>query len=244
VTDSGDAAPELRVTGRCLVEDLELGADSIEVKIEDLSHEHPMVDAFVRQRSQLPIGQEAIQRLTSKIVAYSLHSAEHRGLTWHHERAGIVWLLASRFHRSGKSDDAYPYFRELDSKGRLLPDRNDLEALAMLRIPTLARSLIEDVPGLRREAADQPGRIVTGLIGGRIRVRVVVETDERRVQSVAVSMRMVPGEMQVPADWLMTVAAAFFPELEPGHLVVAFDLGGHPAGADEVVFSEARPPAR
>src|SRR5438874_614878 len=113
----------LRVTRRCLVDDLEFGASDLDRPLEELAARHQMVRAFVERRSQSPVGQETIQGLTSRIVAYSLHSGEDRGITWHHVAAGIVWLLAAHFHRSGNADDAYPYFRRLDARGALLPTR-------------------------------------------------------------------------------------------------------------------------
>jgi hypothetical protein len=73
-----------------MLEDLEFKDGDLELPIEELASRHPMVEAFRHQRSQLPVGQEAIQGLTSNIIAFSLHAGEDRGLTWHHERAGIV----------------------------------------------------------------------------------------------------------------------------------------------------------
>ena len=184
------------------------------------------------------MGQEAIQGLTSKIVAYSLHAGDDRGLTWYHERAGAVWLLASRFHRSGKPDDAYPYFRELDAKGRLLPSREDAEALARSRVPSLAKALFEDVPGMRSRAFDKPGYVVGGIIGGRIRIRALADPDDPDRLLVAISMKLLPGELSLPTEWLIVVAAAFFPGTAPEALAVAVDLGGHPVGPDEIVFCQ------
>jgi hypothetical protein len=162
-----------------MLEDLEFKDGDLELPIEELASRHPMVEAFRHQRSQLPVGQEAIQGLTSNIIAFSLHAGEDRGLTWHHEQAGIVWLLASRFHRSGNPEDAYPYFRDLDKRGVLLPTRADLAAWARSQVPTLARSLLSDVPRLRKEAVANPGAVVRGTIGGRIAVRVVQDVDRR-----------------------------------------------------------------
>lgn len=132
-------------------------------------------------------------------VAYSLHAGEVCGLTWHQERpdGGIVWLLAARFHRSGKPEDAYPHFRELDANGRLLPTREDFRALTRSLIPTLARSLSSDVPALRRVAECQPGTIVRGLVGGRISVRLFKEAGHRPMLTVAISWRLIPGDMDV-----------------------------------------------
>jgi hypothetical protein len=186
-----------------------------------------MVQAFVERRSQSPVGQEAVQGLTSRIVAHTLHSGQDRGVTWHQVAAGIVWLLAAHFHRSRKAEDAYPYFRQLDANRALLPTREDYEAWTRSQVPTLARSLLTDVPRLLREAEASPGTIVQALLGGRIPVRLVQEAGERPMLTVAISLRLLPGQMALPRDWYMIVAAAFFPGLPPEELNSAFDLGGH-----------------
>jgi hypothetical protein len=210
----------LRVTRRCLLEDLEFGEPDFVAPLEELAQRRPIIRAFLTQRRERPVGQETIQGLTSKIVAYSLHAGEVRGLTWHHETGGVVWLLAARFHRSGKADDAYPYFRTLDAKARLLPTRDDLQALAQEQTNTLARSLLSDVRRLRREAESQPENVIRGEVGGRIRVRLCYEAGDRPMLTLAISRRIIPGEMLVPPDWLMTVAGAFFPELPVERLAV------------------------
>jgi hypothetical protein len=75
-------------------------------------------------------------------------------------------------------------------------------------------------------------------IGGRIRVRVICETGDPPLLTVAIGQRLLPGEMPVPADWLARIAAAFFPDAPPERLSVAFDLGGHELQPDEVAFCD------
>jgi hypothetical protein len=228
--------PTLRITRRCLIEDLEFGEADVGLPLEELAQRHPMVRAFLDKRSQQGAGQETIQGLRSKIVAYSLHAGEDRGVTWHHEAGGVVWLLAAHFHRSGKPDDAYPYFRQLDAKGLLLPLREDYEALTRSQVPVLARSLLTDVPRILREAQANHGIIISAAIGGRVRVRLLEEGGLRPMQTVAISMQIQPGEMALPPDWMMIVVAAFFSGLPADDLHSAFDIGGRMLGPDEVAF--------
>jgi hypothetical protein len=228
----------LRVTRRCLLEDLEVDEGDLEAPLHELAQRSQIIRAFIQQRSQLPTGQETIQGLTSRIIAYSLHAGQFRGITWHQEAAGVVWLLAARFHRSGQRDDAYPYFQELDANGQLLPTRDDFTALGRKQANTLARSLLTDIPPLRRQVESQPGTVVQGVVGGRIRVRLLKEAGDRPMLTVAISQRLLPGEMLLPSDWLITLAAAFFPELAADQLAVAFDLGGRPLTFDEVAFCD------
>ncbi len=56
--------------------------------------------------------------------------------------------------------------------------------------------------------------------------------------TVAISQRLSPSEMQVPADWLVRVAAAFLPETPPERLSFALDLAGQELQPDEVAFCD------
>jgi len=228
-----------RITGRCLTDDLEFPRDSIDRTIEELADESEVVAAFRQRRATQGVpGQEPIRSLLPEVVAFSLHVGRQRGATWHHREAGVLWLLAVGYHREGSADDAYVHFERLKAAGRLLPDRDDMLAFVRSQAPTLARSLLADVPRLVAAARDRPGVIESGTIGGRIRVRVVYEAGEPGMLSVAIGQRLYPGEMPVPGDWLVRVAAAFLPETPPEELSIAFDLGGEELGPDEVAFCD------
>jgi hypothetical protein len=228
----------LRVTKRCLVEDLGLSESAAEIEPAELVDENPLLRAFVERRSQSPIGQETVEGLTAKIVAYSLHSGEYRGLTWHHEKAGVVWLLAARFHRSGDPDDAYPHFRDLGHAGRLLPTDDDIRRHLAGQEADLARVLLEEVPAIVDQLRSNPGRILVGNVGGRINVRAVWEADDPPMLTIAISQRLRPGEMQVPTSWQLAVAAAFLPNADPASLSLAWDLAGRPLSPDEIAYCD------
>jgi hypothetical protein len=183
-------------------------------------------------------GQEPIRSLLPEVVAFSLHVGRQRGATWHHREAGVVWLLAVGYHREGHVDDAYAYFARFKAAGRLLPDRDDMLAFVRSQAPTLARSLLNDVPRLVTAAREQPWVIHSGTIGGRIRVRLVCEAGDPAMLTVAISQRLFRGEMHVPADWLVRVAAAFLPDTPPERLSVAFDLAGRELQPDEIAFCD------
>lgn len=102
--------------------------------------------------------------LSSKIVAWTLNSGDHRGVTWHDKDAGVVWLLASHFHRSGASDDAYPRFRRLDGERRLLPTEADYLNFEQSQAPTFARALLEAVPIYRSRARELPETVYDALL--------------------------------------------------------------------------------
>lgn len=233
---AGELIP--RVTRRCLTEDLELPPESVGWTIDELASANEVIAAFRERREMASTGQEPIQSLLPEVVAFSLHVGRRRGATWHHREAGVIWLLAVGYHREGHVDDAYAHFERLEAAGRLLPDRNDMLAFVRSQAPTLARSLLNDVPGLVAAARQHPGVIHSGIIGGRIRVRVVCEAGDPPMLTVAISQRLFPGEMPVPADWVVRVAAAFLPETSPERLSVAFDLAGQELQPDEVAFCD------
>lgn len=231
-----------RVTRRCLTEDLDLPAASVGWTIDALAAANDVIAAFCERRVEMgSAGQEPIRSLLPEVVAFSLHVGRRRGATWHYREAGVIWLLAVGYHRGGHVDDAYTHFERLKAAGRLLPDRDDMLAFARSQAPTLARSLLDDAPALVTAAREHPGVIQSGIIGHRIRVRVACEADDSPMLTVAISQRLFPGDMQVPADWLVRVAAAFLPDTPPERLSVAFDLAGRELQPDEVAFCDFVP---
>lgn len=225
-----------RVTRRCLRDDLGFADADATRPLTELATKNPLLKAFLERRAQNPEGQEAIQGLTSRIVAYSLHSGNDRGITWHHGKAGIVWLLAARFHRSGQRGDAYPFFIQLDKDDQLLPTLDDYKDFTHANAANLAESILSEVPPLRERARSSPGEIQQELIGGRVRVRLVFEDGDEPMLTVAISQRLRPGETQVPPDWQIRIAAAFLPGTLPTDLSFASDLAGDPLEDDEVCY--------
>ena len=237
--EAGEGELIPRVTRRCLTDDLGLPAESVDLTIDELAAASEVVAAFRERRAEMgSAGQEPIRSLLPDVVAFSLHVGRRRAATWHHREAGVIWLLAVGYHREGHVDDAYAHFGRLKAAGRLLPDRDDMLAFVRSQAPTLARSLLTDVPELVGAAREHPGVIQSGVIGGRIRVRVVSEPGDPPMLTLAISQRLFPGEMQVPADWLVRVAAAFLPDTPPERLSVAFDLAGQGLQSDEIAFCD------
>jgi len=228
-----------RITRRCLTDDLGLPAESVDLAIDELASANDVIAAFRDRRAETgSAGQEPIRSLLPEVVAFSLHVGRRRGATWHHREAGVIWLLAVGYHREGHPDDAYAYFERLKAAGRLLPERDDMLAFVRSQAPTLARSLLNDVPTLVAAARENPGVVHSGVIGGRVRVRLVYEAGDPAMLTVAISQRLFPGEMPMPADWLVRVAAAFLPDTPPERLSVAFDLAGQELEPDEVAFCD------
>ena len=238
----------LRVAGRCLVEDLDFSPEAIDAPLSEIAAQNDIVHAFVDKRSNHPEGQEIVTGLRTNKVIFTLHVGEHRGATWFQKSVldkngvpttpAVVWLLAARFHRSGKPEDAYPYFRELDAKGRLLPTADDVKALLALGHRSLAESLLQQVPYLIEEAKRSPGRVQSAVLGDRVSVRLVYEPSDPPMLTVAISQKVRPGDMSMPPEWLLLIAAAFLPDTPIERLSLAPDLAGFPLSPDEVAFCD------
>lgn len=228
----------LRVTKRCLRDDLGFAGEDLTRPLVELAARNALLSAFLERRARNPEGQETIQGLTSNIVAYSLHSADDRGITWHDRKAGVVWLLAGGFHRGGQRGDAYPHFIQLDRHDELLPTLEDYKDFTRASAAGFAESVLSEVPRLVERARSTPREIQEGVIGERVRVRLVFEDDEAPMLTVAISQRLRPGETQVPPDWQIRLAGAFLPGTSPQNLSFASDLAGHSLEDDEVAYCD------
>lgn len=226
----------LRITIRCLVEDLGLDRSDVSKSIRELDHE--VCQAFDAMRSQSPVGTEKLQPLTTDGEVYTLHAGRWRGATWHDEAQNAVWLLGCGYHRSGERGDVYPYLKDLDLKGELFPTVEDYEILFEQQDRTFAQALLEEVPPLIEQAQGHFGKEVVGLLAGRIRASLVAEReDEIDVLWLSVSMKLLPGETDLPAEWMPLLLAAFFPEVSnPLELQTAQAIPTRTARQDEMVF--------
>lgn len=195
---------ELRVTARCLVEDLGRGPDA---RFEDLLGQD-IIKGFVGKRNADPTDTRKVEPLTSGHEVYTLgYGHRHRGATWHDEQNGVIWLCAYRRHESGAADEAFPYFKQLDAEGRSLPTREDYERLLEDRNRRFADAVVDDAQRLLSEARDEPGVEKPGVLADSVAAGVAVEVVET-LEETYVAIRaddLRPG-------WLDIVLAAFFPD--------------------------------
>jgi hypothetical protein len=210
--------------------------------VVELMDRHQVLADFVKKRMESPIGSETIRSLPrKKLIAYSLHSGRYRAATWYHEKPGIVWLLAARWHEEGSPADAYPYFEALLLASRLLPTREDVERVVVHRRLTFERALMEQVPAIRHAALQHPGEIHEAIVGGRLRVRVAYENGDTGILTAAIGNRLIPGEMSVPAEWLVQLLAAFFPGVPLQDVEYLDEIGGEALREDEDCFCALMP---
>lgn len=197
-------AYELRITRRCLTDDLNL--DSTTDFSVALSH--PIVHAFENQRSTSPAGGKTVGPVAGEHTIYRLaYGHDHRGATWFDEPERVVWLCAYRLHRSGSPDDAFPYFHELIRSGEILPTADDYEALFLDRDRRFVETMSLDAQALLARARSNPGVEQVGLIGGEETTGVIVEVVETLEEThVAFTLTVVDYRR------IVLLLAAFYPD--------------------------------
>jgi hypothetical protein len=120
-----------------------------------------------------------------------------------------------------------------------MPTRDDYVAHLASQTQDLAQRLTAEIPPIREAARQSPRTIQEATLADRIRVRVVYEDDDPPMMTVAVSQDLVPGELSVPPEWQLAVAAGFLPlTTPPSNLSLAYDLAGAPLRHDEVAYCD------
>jgi len=180
------AGHELRITRRCLEDDL--GEDPDECEFEGLCTSHPIVHAFREKRTERTAGADTVGPQAGEwTITVLRHTHNHRGATWFDAKSGVVWLVASGHHRSGEPDDAFQHFRRLLDEDEIYPVSNDLEDHIAERQEQFAERAKLTVPILLAEAQANPETEVTMEIGVEPVSCVVhvVETAEERFIAVS-----------------------------------------------------------
>ena len=170
---------ELRITQRCLSEDL--GEDP-KISFDDLRG-HEIVKALVKDRATDPAAGKTVGPAAGAKTLFRLGYADHhRGATWWDATNRVVWLCAYHGgHRSGESDDSFPYFDELIEAGRIMPTEVDYERLFEDRDEEFDDFVLADAQELLSEARARPGDEIQGIVGGHVGAGVlvdVVDTEE------------------------------------------------------------------
>jgi len=186
------AGHELRVTCRCLTEDL---GSAVGATFEELAARHPIVRAFRRERRAATVGPDTLGPPGGQRPLTVLrHSNDWRGVTWHDPDATVVWLCASGWHRSGQPDDAFQLFARLKDKG-IWPTAEDYDALAADRTEQFAAFVIDDAPRLLAMARAEP-EVEQVLAIGQEPVALVVHVIETLEETfVAVSVQNISMQM-------------------------------------------------
>lgn len=197
---------ELRITERCLKEDLQRSSDA---RFEDLQG-HDIVRAFVRERRDKGIGRPLTGLTTRLPVGVLSHGHDHRGATWFDEEAGVVWLMAYRRHRSGKPDDFFPWVQDLDSREELFPTEADYEQLEVDKAERFVKTVLIECPQILKAARATPEVEVNRELGGEYAIAVTVEVaDDLQSITIAFDLRT----LRIP-EHKLAILAAFAPDPE------------------------------
>jgi len=238
----------LRVTRRCLVEDLGTQPDMPQLDLEELAEAlspdaSAVVRTFLRDRSQTPEGQDRMSGLaTGRAPIFILrHGARYRALTWYDEPHRVVWLLAAHFvHRSGEVDDSFAHFRRLGASA-LRPTTDDYTALEQEEASAAADAIFDAIPKLLAEAAGQPGREVRGRVGP-VPVRLVFVDDgiPPPHAHLGVSMRWVDEPPDPPPDIVLAIVTRVYGHAYGGweELPLSRDPFPGPSVGSEWVFED------
>src|SRR5680860_1673615 len=158
---------ELRVTTRCLIEDLGAGDAA---SLNDVAG-HQIVKAFVRERREKVRGTRKVHPLSHSVDVWVLaHQHRHRGGTWFDAENQVVWLLAYGRHESGSEEDFFPRCKALDEEDRLLPTAHDYEQLIRARDKRVVARIMIEAPLAVKESR-MSGKEVLARLGGQFGVR-------------------------------------------------------------------------
>lgn len=215
---------ELRITGRCLSDDLNASSDADFRDVEGLQ----IVKAFIRERAARTEGTRDVNGLRCGQTAWVLaHGNDHRGATIHDPEHEVVWLVAYARHRSGESDDFFPYCRGLDAADRLLPTEKDYKRLIEDRDRRFVEAVTLEAPLILRYGRENPGEHKHRL-GGDMAAGIAVEV-EPGVEAITIAFRL----DAIDWDAVPILCAAFYSgtpwdhatkmpsrELEPGEVAM------------------------
>jgi hypothetical protein len=165
---------ELRITERCLTEDLGFDRD---LSFED-SLVHPIVAAFRKERSRHPGRGNTVGPAAGDRTLFTLRRGnDHRGATIFDAEQRVVWLAAYGYHRSGQADDAFKQFASLLQTGEIFPTAADYRRLGQERGRRFGETLPVHAERLTALALDQGGQIVSSTLGFELPVRIVAVID-------------------------------------------------------------------
>ena len=240
-------AHQLRITLRCLVEDLAFTSDDLERSLDELaagsSDAAKFIRTFIEKRGTDPVDEDSIEDLaTRRIPMHPLRRGERiRGLTWHDRDANVVWLVAAHFaHRSGERSDSYAYFRGLRAD-QLLPEELDYVLFREQQAIQAADAILDLIDPALRSALADPGAEIRLDVGGMpvcLLVNRVTPSPPRL--KVSISMRRTESGFEPPPEWIPAILARCFRRSFGGWDDLPYTedrtFGGRRVGADEMAF--------
>jgi hypothetical protein len=186
------AGHELRVTTRCVTDDLNVAADT---HFERLLR-HPIVEGLKNERATTMHGGNTVGPEAGDKTLWTLRRGnDHRGATWYDAEEAVVWLCAYGLHRSGTPDDAFQRFAALGNI--IYPTAEDYEALEEDRADRFAVRVDLEAQQLLSAARAEPETEKTAVIGRMDKVGLVVHVVETLEQTFVAVVARDPMRLQL-----------------------------------------------
>lgn len=218
---------ELRVSARCLDEDLNAASDADFEAISGLE----IIKAFVKDRSSQPTSSRQVSPLTCGQRVWRLgYGHDHRGATLYDADADVIWLVAYGRHRSGQADDFFPYCKALDAEERLLPTENDYLRMFKERDGRFVNAVSVEAPIIISEARAAAGEHKC-VVGGELGVGVSIEVAEE-LDATAITVAFLASDIETIEQGQVLLAA-----LSPGKWEMIGRMPSRELEAGEVAFT-------
>jgi hypothetical protein len=234
-------SPHLRVTRRCLAEDLGLDADKyLSRDARAYCAELDVLRTFVVKREGAPDSGDVIKDVKPAGKVKSLHIGRGRAATIWDPVEDVVWLLAySETHATHEKRDAYQFFMSLDARDELLPTGEDYEELDILAEAFLLDGLVEDAKGIYLDARLDPGvefNASNGAHAALVVIDLVVELDGEMEEGwVSISF---PRDTPLTVETALDVSSRILPNhINVANLEHAATFGKRDLRPDELVFT-------
>jgi len=178
---------ELRITARCLSDDLGEDAGAAFADVEG----HEIVKALTSDRFDRSTDTRQVSQIRTGVDVWVLSRGhDHRGATVHDPRERVVWLVAYRRHRSGAPDDFFPYCRALADADELLPTAEDYERLIRERDRRFVEMLTIEAAYIL-DKARRTGEEQRVMLGGRFGSQIALEVDEELgAEAITLALRV------------------------------------------------------
>jgi hypothetical protein len=165
----------VRVTIRCLTDDLGIPLPRTDTDIGEL--DHPLLEECRRLAELAPRGQKRILSIDHPLV-YRVSHGRWRGASWVDEDHKFFWLLAAEQREEGSLDDAYIHFESLHDSNKLLPTRDDYLRDRVEEGSRVLAAIKTELPQAIAQARERPGADHSVLLLDRVEVVVHVQRDD------------------------------------------------------------------
>lgn len=243
-------SPNLRVTRRCLTEDLGLPDFDASSDARSYVAKHPVVAGFVEKRRLDPSAGEPVRDIGPHGLYKSLHLGRGRGLTTWDADNDVCWLVAyGGYHASGDHRDVYNDFEATAARGQLAPTVDDYESLFDITPAQLLETLRDLGPRLVSAARETPGYELVRPFNAAdpshpdahavIVIDLVVESDGDAEQGwLGLTL---PSDCRWPPGGVLDIVTALLPQDIPAHEIQRTErVGSRPRKPEEVAFTWSR----